>query len=183
MKQISFDFTADDFVQFNLFHNRHSPEVRRRYLIGWATIPIIMWTLFLLLPVVLRRDGQTWWQGMMAMKWYFAAPLLIIAYYPWATRRRVAGLLHKMLREGSNGSLLGPRTVMIDDKRITSQSASSTNSVAWVGVNRIARSADCGYIYTSSVSAVVVPRRAFQSAGDFMAFLDAADAARLAATR
>ena len=183
MKQVSFDFTADDFVQFNLFHNRHSPEVRRWYLFGWATIPIIMWTVFLLVPAILRRDPQTWWQIIVATKWIFALPLLFIAYYPWATRRRMASLLHKMLREGSNQSLMGPQTVTIDDKGITSQSASSTNSVAWVGVNRIARSADCGYIYTSSVSAVVVPRRAFQSDGDFMAFLDAADAARLAATR
>jgi hypothetical protein len=181
MKQVEYEFTADDFVQFNLHHNRHSPEIRRRFLVAWITIPVVMWTLFLLLPLVLRRDEQTYWQGIVAIGWYFVMPLFFLAYYPWAARRRVTGLIHGMLKEGANRSLLGPRSITIDASGITSKSAVSTNSQSWGAVNRVVRTEESGYIYTSSVSAVVIPRRAFDSQTAFDEFLNEAESLRQAA--
>ncbi len=166
-----FEITRDDLVAFNQFHNRHSPMARRQFLIAWL-LPVVAW--FLVFSVI----------------WYFAdkhrgtplrtlldlLPLLsfvpiYLLYFPWAYRRKLRKLVGGMVSEGRNRGLLGWHRVGISPTEITEANGHGQTSIRWSGIERVAAENGLAFIYTSAISAIIVPERAFPDPVEFEQFL------------
>jgi hypothetical protein len=169
--QVQYEMTPEDFVAFNAYHQKNSPELRRRLNISRIAIPLVMLLAFLAMPLIKLDQGESYVEKLLELKWFFLAPVILYFYTPFAWRRRNAKLIRNMLREGSTKALLGDCTITISDDGIASVRKSSSSSVGWDVVDRIVENDQYGFIYLSSLSAVLIPRRAFQRDEDYESFM------------
>jgi hypothetical protein len=163
---VRFDFTQDDFIAFNLYHHAHSPatrSIKARMIFFILAIGAVSLAIKLLRPQ--SHD----------VLWGFALGSVIGALiFPWSFRRSLRRNVGKMLSEGKNKNLLGPREIVLSPAELRSTGSMGAATTAWPAVERIVKGDDVLYLYTTSMSAVVVPRRAFASDAEFALFEETA---------
>lgn len=174
MTTIQYELSADDLVEFNHFHHKHSPSFRRRLLASRIGIPLFMIVLLLLTPLFVQKSDQSYLGELVSMKWFFIVPPVLFFYAPFVWERRRASLIRKMLSEGSTRSLLGNCSLTLSNESISIQRTSSLSSYGWEAIDRICVNSVCCYLYVTAVSAIIVPRRAFSSDESFNAFVQEA---------
>ena len=163
--ELEYELTLDDYVTFNKYHIRHSPSCRRSY--RWNLVVLI--ALGLLLIVLYGA--------------FFGTPvgtvLSCIIYVPlgwllWRLSYRVtvARRLQRALREGENRDLAGTHVLVIHDEGITTTGQMGETKLKWAVVEKTVEDKEHVYIYVSAVSALVIPKRAFQDEQHMRAFLD-----------
>ncbi len=170
-----FEITRDDLIAFNLHHHYQSSIGRRQYrLVSWvgpsvalALVSIMVWyftdwkaaslprTALDLLPVT----------GLVAFHFF---------YVRWAYRRRVRRIITRMVSEGKNRALFGRHRVALSAEGITEAGELSQSATAWAAVERVSRHENYAFVYTSALSAIIVPRRAFATAAEFEQFVKTA---------
>ena len=163
---VRFDFTESDFIGFNLYHHRHSPSTRAiqvRFVVFILAIGLAALVYKLIRP---EAPDVLW-----------SVPLgcgIGAALFPFSFRRSLRRNVLAMLKEGRNRGLLGTKEVTLTPAEIRSTGAMGMTTTAWPAVERVVVDGDVLYLYISSVSAVVVPRRAFAQDADFEAFVETA---------
>jgi hypothetical protein len=160
MTTAEYEITKDDIIGFNLYHSRHSPAVRRQYLRAWL-IPALIWLIKLL-------------RTFLDLLPLFSAIPLYLLYFPWAYHRRLRKMVGGMVGEGQNRGYSGRRRTTISPEGITESGEFGEHRTVWRAVERLVRVNGNLYVYTNAVSAVIVPRRAFENPSDFDAFTDSA---------
>jgi hypothetical protein len=91
----------------------------------------------------------------------YSGVLFCLVWFPWSYRHKVRKIVVGMLGEGRNRTLLGKQRVAISPEGITKSSDFDRTTVAWSGIERVVKDKDHAYIYTSALTAIIVPRRAF----------------------
>jgi len=76
-----------------------------------------------------------------------------------------------MVGEGQNRALFSRHLVTISPESITDSGEFGQNSTPWRAVERAAHNGDYAFVYTSSLAALVVPRRAFTTPTEFEEFV------------
>jgi hypothetical protein len=84
------------------------------------------------------------------------------------TKKRIL----RMIDEGSNDSLFGPRTMTLSESGVEEISDMGESRSSWRSVEKIDETADHIYIYISAVNAYLVPIRAFADRTQKEAFLE-----------
>jgi len=171
---IEFDFTKDDYREYSLYHQFHSPANLRAYqkarfypAFAWIIICFCLWYL------IPREQCQSLNANITLMILFSAAPLRIIIF-PWLYRRRFRKSIDRMLSEGQNRGLFTRRQTSLSNEGIKVTTEFNQTMIAWRGVERIVHNDDYAFIYISSMSAIVVPRRAFSSSSEFDQFIKTA---------
>ena len=178
MTTIQYELLADDFVEFNHFHHKHSPALRRRLLVSRIGIPLFMIVLLLMTPLLTQGKDRGYLDELIQMRLFFVVPPALFFYVPFAWKRRQASLIRKMLSEGSTRSLLGKCSVTLSKESIGIQRPSSHSSYGWEAIDRICVNSKYCFLYVTSVSAIIVPRRAFNSNESFNEFVQEAEQLR-----
>lgn len=178
MTTIQYELTADDFVEFNHFHHNHSPALRRTRLVFRIGIPLFMILALLLTPLLTQRNERGYLDELTQMRLFFVVPPVLYFLAPIAWKRRQASLIRRMLKEGSTRSMLGKCTITLNDDSISIQRPSSLSSYGLEAIDRICLNSDYCYLYVTSVSAIIVPRRAFSSNESFNEFVREAERLR-----
>ena len=169
--QLDYQIVLEDIAALSLHHARTSKLSRRRMLFMQA------WGIFCTLVIVMA-----WTRGssvervvffiVLCLLWLFAYPL----YYRWTIKRNV----RKMYAENENKGVLGDHTIVIDPEGVTERSAVGESKTSWGGIERIQADDEHVYLYLGSLQAHVIPKRAFRSHEDAEAFVQLAQAYRLA---
>lgn len=175
MTTVQFELTVDDFVDFNHFHHKNSPELSRRLLMPRIGIPLFMILALLLTPLLTQRKDRGYLDELTQMRLFFVVPPALFFYIPFAWKRRQASLIRRMLKEGSTRSMLGKCSVTLSNESISIQRPSSLSSYDWEAIDRICVNSESCYLYVTSVSAIIVPRRTFSSNESFNEFLREAE--------
>lgn len=115
---------------------------------------------------------------------WFAVPLavgllllLAITYNarrPASIRLAFAQAAHRLLDERANEHLLSVRTVTLEADGLRQKMPASESFMRWEAFERIDHDDDHLFLYDSSFTAVVVPRQAFATRGQFLGFLELA---------
>lgn len=166
VSQVRFEFTREDFVAFNLYHHDHSPATRYQK----RRIILIFGALGVILPVIKLMHPE--YHELLYI--FGGTSLLVAVTFPLNFRRGLRRNLDRLLSEGKNKGLLGPREVGLSPAEVRSTGTMGINTTAWPAVEKIVKHEDRLYIYTSSLSAVVIPRRAFESDAAFASFEETA---------
>ncbi len=58
--QVQYEMTPEDFVAFNAYHQKNSPELRRRLNISRIAIPLVMLLAFLAMPLIKLDQGESY---------------------------------------------------------------------------------------------------------------------------
>lgn len=155
--ELEFQLTEEDYVNFNMDHAKKSETMKKSILIQRILGPII----FMVAPFVITRFSDI-------PLWYWLIVFIILSfiwffYYPnyaeWEIKRRVK----KMFTEGNNENLFNVRKLIVDGERLSEISAIGESKVSWDKVISLDESEDYLYIYLSSVSAHIIPKRVFKN--------------------
>lgn len=169
-----YEFISDDLKAFNHYHHAHSPTARRQYFRAWFS-PAFVWLLVCtgIWYLADRERGQPLQTFLDLLPLFSGVPIYLV-YFPWAYRRKLRKIIAGMVNEGSNRGLFGRHRVTISPEAITDSSEFGNSSTAWLAVERVAMDDDYAFVYTSALTAIVVPRRAFTASGAFEEFVSAA---------
>ncbi|AFM24024.1 YcxB family protein [Desulfomonile tiedjei] len=159
--------TEDDILAFNYYHFEHSPAARRDQYLMRYVIPITASVVLTLISgfYELVLWSTVFWLGVLLV-WILLFPKL----YWWVLERQ----LRSFLREGQNRMMIGKRVFSLEADSVVETTESGQSKTKWNAVEKIVKNEDCIFIYNSSVTAYVVPRRAFESEDEFNRFFETA---------
>lgn len=171
--QVTYELSADDYIAFNLYHQAHSPSIKRRQLFSRWFLPVAMlffgWTLD-------QRDGGITGRTTFAMASLIWV-LLFPAYWRWCSVR----LVRRLLSEGLNSSLGKSNTLSIGPEGLQAVGPEGESKLKWTAVEKIVTSESYVYLYVSAVSALMIPTAAFADSAARNQFVEAARQYREAA--
>ena len=161
--KIEYEFTRDDFIKFNQYYcfqfNKNRVRVRLlRILIG------VLWGLVFIFIILMAIKGDLRFTSDYFIVIFLLLLLSIVAVF----LKQIFMLLIKwtvirQLKTGKNKNLIGSKQLEILPEFIVEETECSKLIINWNGIERIEKNNDYIYIYTSSVSAVIIPNRVFNS--------------------
>lgn len=164
--EIEFELREEDYINYNLDHANKSPSIRKSIMIQRLFGPIVF--IFAAFLVSRYSDIPLWYW----MSLFWITSIVWLVFYPkyanWEMKRR----LKKMLKEGSNKNLFNRRLLTITDKGIRQISSSDESFISWENIVSIDESNNYIYIYHSSVSANIIPKRVFEDEEEEKLFLN-----------
>ena len=169
MKTIEYERTLNDILNYNLYHFKHSPSLRRQALVGRITGSVLVVVVSLALMYIIDSDKH-----LDSVAYIFALIGAVISFliFPWLHTRGIRNRTLKLLNEGSNKGLLGRQRITLQDEGLYCESPSGETKLKWEAIERIVTNEDYMFVYLGSVNAIVIPKRAFASQSDLHAFLE-----------
>lgn len=158
--ELEYSLTEEDYVQFNIEHGKKSPFLRKRILLQRIFGPII----FIIAPFLIQgfSDIPFWYWftlfGITSILWF--------VYYPKYTNWEIKRGIMKMLEEGDNENLLNHRKLTLRVDGIQQISEHNVVNTPWEQIDSIWETEDYLFLYISSLSAYIIPKRAFNSKED-----------------
>ena len=151
--EIEYELTAEDVVAFNLYHVKHSKVGKnslqwQRYV---SPLIFLLFAYFLSVFTDMPKGPLFATFGFTAILWVILYP----KYFYFHITRQVS----KMLKDGKNEGLVGEHTMKMNKAGIHDKTTVGETNVQWVGVKNLIEDADYFYIYTSTVSAYIIPKR------------------------
>jgi hypothetical protein len=168
--ELEFERTPQDVIDFNLYHMEHS-DVSRRELLTQRVLASLLTAAFVL--------GLSLWpparfNALMLGAAVFTG-VVIYFIYPVLVRQSTLGRLRKLVREGKNDTLFGRQTVTILSEGILARNQSAESKIQWAAVQQVAESERQLFLFTSAISALIIPKNCFKSEADTQAFLQLVD--------
>ncbi|MBM9502458.1 YcxB family protein [Leptospira sp. 201903071] len=156
--QINYELALEDIINFNEYHFRHSKVSKKKRMIAKLVIPI--WTLFVFLALNYATLDET--------SLFFNIPIFLFAIvwfflfdrlYFWRLRNNV----DKMLREKENKGMIGKQKITLTDDLLLFETLYTSAQFKPGSIGEVVETKDYFFLYVSSLSALIVPRSAFQN--------------------
>jgi hypothetical protein len=163
--EVRYTIIPDDIVSFNRYHFKASPSSRRSYWMGfvWGTLAAIM--LFIILS-----GWKSWWNALFPILFW----LLYMIFYPLSVRQNIQKFGQHMKKEGENKAIWGEHRLTISEDELFEKTAVGETHLRWNGVERVAESDGYIFIYSSTTSAFVIPKKFFETREQTQAFYQTA---------
>ena len=155
--RINYNLTEKDYLNFNLFHVENSKATRKVLNTQRFVSPII----FIAMAFVFSRVGNV--SLLVTLITFSLISIFWIIFYPKYFYRHITRHTKKMLKEGKNDGLFGEGYLILSDEGIVDSTSNGETKVEWAGINKIEEDADYFFIYSSSVAAYILPKRAVTS--------------------
>lgn len=151
--ELKYLLTEQDYINFNLFHIQNSKMATKALKIQRYTIP----ALYLVLAYVFASIGDGSYILSFTIFTIFA--ILWLVLYPKFYYRTIIRNVKKMMKEGKNEGLLGEHIMILSSEGIVDKNTTGETKVAWTGIQEVKEDKDYLYLYNSSVSAYILPKR------------------------
>jgi hypothetical protein len=163
--EITYTLTPEDVVAFNRHQFETSPSLQRSYRMGFLWGVLAAAAFYLILGA---WDNP--WNAL------FPALFLIIylIWYPLTIRRNLSRVGQRMKTEGANRRVWGRHTLTLSETELTAESEFEYSRLRWAGVERVDLTETHIFIYDSTTSAHVIPKRCFADLQAAQAFYHAA---------
>lgn len=162
--EVKYNLTKQDYIDFNIYHVKNSNTIKKSLLIQRYAIPLIFIISIFLFTILTDIPF------LYLFTIFFIVSVLWIAFYPKYFVSDAMKRISKMLDESSNKDLLGKHNTIINEEGLTEKSENGENKINWNGVLRIVSTENHFFIYISSISAFIVPKRSFNSQSDQKTF-------------
>lgn len=151
--EIEYELTAEDVVAFNLYHVKNSKVGKNSLKWQQYISPLIflLFAYFLSVFTDMARGPLFAIFGFTAVLWVILYP----KYFYFHITRQVG----KMLRDGRNDGLVGKHSLKMNKTGIHDRTSTGETNVEWAGVQSLIEDAEYFYIYTSTVTAYILPKR------------------------
>ncbi len=148
--------------------NRMRSRVGRRMLLagGLPAIAMLVLAYHNVLAPWVAVPGAMFLVALIAVVYHARRPSSILLAYAQAA--------HRLLDEAPNAHFLSDRTVTLETAGVRQKMPASESFIAWEAFQRIDHDDDCLYLFDSSFTAVIVPRAAFATRGQFLGFVELA---------
>ncbi|MED4453154.1 YcxB family protein [Metabacillus fastidiosus] len=163
--EIKYYLTEEDYLHFNLFHIKNSKTTSRALNMQRFLTPIF----FLILSYILSAFLDEPFIGLFII--FFILSILWIIFYPKYFYSLIIRQVKKMIKEGRNDGLLGDHHMIMTEEEIVDSTANSETKVTWSGIEMFKEDDDYFYLYNSSVSAYILPKRALNDVEEIKNFI------------
>ena len=174
-----FELSLDDMVVFGVYHSLHSTEGRRRRMVLWFIVPLMLVLLGLLVTI-----SGVWpvaiGSGLLLFFTIFA--VLWMIFFPALYRQSLNKGYQRLWSSSDNAGMFGIYRVTATHQGLSCESPEGFARRLWSGVKRVVVTDANALLYYSSFTAVVIPKRAFDSQQDLDKFLEVIEQYRQAAT-
>lgn len=166
--EVEFQQTPEDVIAFNLVVPR-APRPASTGNLFKAIKMIIIISLLLVglhffIPLGSGKYIVTFFAGFGVCSFYLLFMCVV------GRGRQVSTAVKNMLELGENRLLFAKRKVVVKADFIEEISAYSKSQFTWKGIERVEKHQDYLYVYISTMSAILIPRRAFADEAAFEAF-------------
>ena len=163
--EIRYSLTEEDYLNFNMFHIKNSKTAKRALNMQRFLTPI----LFIVASFVLSKVGNISFLGLFIA--FFMVSILWIIFYPRYFYSYVIRNTKKMIKEGKNDGLLGEHCMIFSEEGIVDSTTTSETKVTWSGIKNIKEDTHNIYLYNSSVSAYILPKRELNNVDEMKTYL------------
>jgi hypothetical protein len=151
--KVNYNLTEEDYINFNLYHLKNSKTGKKALNMQRFLSPVI----FMVAAYVISTFG-----GMPLLSSFiifFITSVLWVIFYPKYFYSLITRNVKKMIKEGKNDGLLGDHSLIMTDEGIVDTSSNRETKVTWSGIESFKEDNDNLYLYISSVSAYILPKR------------------------
>jgi hypothetical protein len=161
--EAKYEITLDDVHAFNAHYGKTSPVARRARRTARFGLTAMLAVLLGALGYGIRAPLPFWILG-------GAILLVFFAIFPRRVERLIRLHTARSYADGANKGLLGPHRLTALKDWLIEQSKWREQRTHWRAVERVEQSPHHLFIYVSGFTAIVIPRRAFDSDGDWTTF-------------
>jgi hypothetical protein len=154
--KVEYDLTKEDYIAFNMHYLDHSPIIKRSLFIQRYVVALV----FLAFPFIFSNMSGV--PLLLPLIVYGAIFIAWIVYYPRYFKATTKKRILRMIDEGSNDNLFGPRSMILSESGVEEISDHGESRSSWRSIEKIDETVDYIYIYISSINAYLVPIRAFE---------------------
>lgn len=158
--EINYNLTEEDFINFNLYHIKNSKTAIRSLQLQRMIGPLI----FLISSYVFSKIGDVPFIGLFIT--FSIISILWFIFYPKYFYNHIIRHVKKMIKEGKNDGLLGEHRMMISEEGIVDSTTNGETKVNWSGIKELKEDGNYLYLYNSSVSAYILPKRELRNVDD-----------------
>ncbi len=173
---VRFSLDMDDWLAFNEYYFRTSPEMKKTRRNAIIVFPVAM----ALTALAMSLDSP--------MPWAFYALLAVaslawVLFYPRRFEKNALKKARKLLAEGDNSGLLCEQEFQFGEDGLRVATNNSTETMAWDRIKKLVATDGYYYLYNSAVSAYILPRAKLGLGPEEAAHLDGLLTSRLADVR
>lgn len=151
--EINYKLTEEDYLEFNLFHIKNSKTAIKALNIQRFLPPIV----FIIATYISTAVIDASLPVMLII--FLTISILWIIFYPKYFYNYIIRNTKKMLREGTSDGLLGEHHLIMTEEGIEDSTSNSDSKVRWSGFVNFEEDSYNFYLYNSSVSAYIIPKR------------------------
>lgn len=151
--EITYNITEEDYLNFNMFHVENSKTIIKTLNIQRFSVPIF----FLIFSYISSKIGDT--PFIVSFIVFLILSILWIIFYPKYFYKHIIRNARKMLKEGKNAGLLGKHHMNMTEDGIEETTSNGGTKVNWSGIEQFKEDHYYLYLYNSSVSAYIIPKR------------------------
>jgi type IV secretory pathway TrbD component len=162
--EVTYTTTMDDYVAFNRYLSKRSPQTQTVILVGAFTVAVIL----ILVGAVVALALATWWIVLVGV----AAALLAAAVYgplfwPYFDR-----LVRAYAEERDRYGMLGLTTLILSEDGIVEITEVARSEARWANMHGIFVDGDRTYIMVTGMSCALLPRHGFNDPHEYDAATD-----------
>lgn len=162
--KLQYHLTEQDYIDFNLNFFQNSPTMKKSVLKGRIAAPII----FVIAPFLVPSSSSL--NPTIGKIIFFTMAVLWGAFYPAMIKKGFVRNIHKTLQEKSN-NFLGDKTLELTPGGILTKGSHEEVLTAYDSIIDVQESGESVYLYTSSVSAIIISPSAFNTKESRQEFL------------
>lgn len=163
--EIKYNLTEEDYVNFNMFHVKNSKVVNRALNMQRFLTPII----FIIASIVFSKVGGMPFPGVFIT--FLVVSIVWMIFYPKYFYSHIIRNTKKMIKEGKNDGLLGEHQMILSEEGIIDSTSNGETKVSWSGIQTLSEDNYNIYLYNSSVSAYILPKRELDDVEKLKTFL------------
>ena|GEM_PF-1851451 len=165
--RIVFQLVPEEFQRFNLYHLRHDKLQKQQILMfRWSLLIFCMVIGFFMYRNMCPpgTEGFRLWLGIIcSFGGMGATGVIMVITLPRQVEKSVRRRIEKQIKAGGLEPFFLPKAVSLEADGIVDVSEATSSRMAYGALQKIAYDGDLTYVYTTAVSAVVIPDRAFAS--------------------
>lgn len=150
---IQYELTEEDYINFNLYHIKNSKTGKRALMLQRFLSPLF----FIIVSYVYSMIGNMPFLPLFIT--FFILSILWIVFYPKYFYRLITRNVRKMIKEGKNEGLIGQHQLKLSEERLVDTSSNKETTITWTGITGFKEDNGYFFLYNSSVSAYILPKR------------------------
>ncbi|MBB6447969.1 YcxB family protein [Bacillus benzoevorans] len=124
---------------------------------------------FIIASFVLAKVGNMSFLGVFIT--FLVMSILWIIFYPKYFYSYVSRNTKKMIKEGKNDGLLGEHHMILSEEGIIDSTSNGETKVTWSGIKTLSEDNQNIYLFNSSVSAYILPKRELADVEEIKTYL------------
>ena len=151
--EIYYNLTEEDYINFNLYHIKNSKAGKRALALQRFLTPFF----FIIISYVYSVISDMPFLPLFIT--FLVTSVLWVIFYPKYFYSHIARNVKKMIKEGKNDGLLGNHQLKLTEEALVDTSSNKETKVTWSGITSFTEDDGYFFLYNSSVSAYILPKR------------------------